>query len=297
MISNTFNKYIRLFSILYPDKRLTFEEIESRWENNSMNNGEPLPKRTFHDYRRAIEELFGINILCDSANRYYIDSIEAMEKDYSRRWLFNSYSLTNMITASRKIKERILFEQIPNGLEYLQAIIEAMLQNVVLSVEYRQFGRERFTLRMQPYAMKVYHQRWYIVGKLNDQEGLRHIALDRIQNMELTEEHFSLPDDFDAESYYMHSVGIYVDDAKPLETVVIRVYGKSVEYLRTLPLHHSQQETLSAESYSEFEYRLSLTPDLTTQLLSMGDNVEVLKPESLQKEVAKRLETALSRYR
>ena len=151
---------------------------------------------------------------------------------------------------------------------------------------------------MEPYAMKVYHQRWYIIGKLKEQKSIRHLALDRIIELQQTDISFTIPKSFNAEKYYANTVGIYVnEDLKP-QKVRIRVYGKQVDYLRTLPLHRSQEEVLTKNGqFSEFQYKVCLTPELSTQLLSMGESVEVLEPQELREEMKKRINNMFNLYK
>lgn len=115
--------------------------------------------------------------------------------------------------------------------------------------------------------------------------------------MEKTDEDFVVPEDFDAEEYYANTIGIFVNEKLKPQKVVLRAYEVHVDYMRSLPLHISQKEikTVLGE-YSDFEYRLCLTPELTTKVLSMGEKIEVLEPEILKKEVLKRLYSTISRY-
>lgn len=146
--------------------------------------------------------------------------------------------------------------------------------------------------------MKVYHQRWYIVGYLKEQDGIRNIALDRILDLELTNDTFHYPDDFDAEEYYLNTIGIYVNENLKPQKVLIRAYGIHVEYMRTLPLHFTQKEVACKhQQYSDFQYKLCLTPELSTQLLSMGEKVEVLEPVELREEIKNRLASTMERYK
>lgn len=150
---------------------------------------------------------------------------------------------------------------------------------------------------MEPYAMKVYRQRWYIVGKLQEQNAIHHLALDRIVDLHLTDNTFTLPKRFNAEKYYANTVGIFVNEELQPQKVRIRVYGRQVEYLRTLPLHRSQEEVLTQhEQYSEFQYKVCLTPELSTQLLAMGESVEVLEPQELREEISRRLQASITHY-
>lgn len=299
MISKTFNRYIWLLNTLLHQRRLTFEEISFRWKDSYMGEGKPLALRTFHTHREAIAELFGVEIKCDiSTYEYYVSSTDLLRSDKTRQWLLNSFTLSNMIIAGHNMKDRILFEEIPKGTEYIQTVIEAMQQNKELQIDYQPFDGNRATFHLQPYAMKVYNQRWYIVGYLKEKEGIRNISLDRTLEMKLTAVSFVVPDDFDAEAYYAHTVGIYVNENLKPQKVVVRAYGIHVDYMRSLPLHYTQREIKTIhKTYSDFQYTLCLTPELTSKLLSMGEKVEVLEPQELKDDLRNRLSAALKHYK
>ncbi len=300
MISKTFNRYIWLLNILLQEKQMTFDEISRRWKESNMGNNKPMPLRTFHQHRDAVEELFGVEIKCNTSNgyKYYIANPEVLKNDKTRKWLLNSFNLSNMITAGHNMTDRILFEDIPHGTEYIQTIIDAMQQSKELAIDYQPFHGHRASYTIQPYAMKIYHQRWYIVGFIKELEAIRNIALDRLLEMSVTDRTFIYPKSFNAEKYYANTVGIFVnEDLSPVK-VKLKAYGLKIEYLRSLPLHKSQRET--ASKYGEFcvfEYNLCLTPELYSQILAMGENVEVLEPLELREEIARRLNECLMRYK
>lgn len=300
MISKTFNRYIWLLNTLLQHKQLSFEEINALWRECYLGDGASLPLRTFHQHKSAVEELFGIEIKCNPSNgyRYYISSLDTLKNDSIRKWLLNSFTLSNMITVGHNMKGRILFEDIPRGTEYLQTIIEAMQKSKELQVDYQPFYGHRETYNIQPYAMKVYHQRWYVVGYIKELGSIRNIALDRTLEMNLSDISFTLPLNFNAEKYYSHSVGIYVDEELKPTKVKIRAYGNQIEYLRSLPLHRSQKEGASKYGeFCEFEYKLCLTPELSTHILAMGENVEVLEPIELREEIKRKLTECLTKYK
>ena len=299
MISKTFNRYIWLLNTLLQYKQLTFEEINVLWKESCLGDGTPLPLRTFHQHKSAVEELFGIEIKCNPSNgyKYYISTPDTLKNDSIRKWLLNSFTLSNMITAGHNMKGRILFEDIPRGTEYLQTIIEAMQKLKELQVDYQPFYGHRETYNIQPYAMKVYHQRWYVVGYIKELGSIRNIALDRTLEMNLSDISFTIPQNFNAEKYYANSIGIYVNEGLKPTKVKIRAYGMQIEYLRSLPLHCSQKESASKYGeFCEFEYKLCLTPELSTHILAMGENVEVLEPVELREEIKRRLEECLTKY-
>ena len=299
MISKTFNRYIWLLNLLLQEKLLTFDEISKRWKESNMGDNKPMPLRTFHQHRSAVEELFGVEIKCNTSKgyKYYIANPEVLRNDKTRKWLLNSFNLSNMITAGHNMKDRILFEDVPRGTEYLQTIIDAMQQSKELAIDYQQFYGHRASYTIQPYAMKTYHQRWYVLGYIKELDVIRNIALDRLLEMAIRAQSFELPEKFNAEKYYENTVGIFVNDNLSPVKVKLKAYGYQIEYLRSLPLHKSQRET--ASKYGEFcvfEYKLCLTPELSSQILAMGENVEVLEPIELREEIKRRLEENLTRY-
>lgn len=299
MASSTVKRYVWLINTLIQRKSLTFKEICNLCDKSSLNNGKALALRTFHQHREAIAELFGVEIICDSATyKYSIASPEELKNNSAQQWLFNSFAISNTIEAGRNMKNRILFEDIPSGAEYAQTVVDAMQQNKVLFVDYKPFQGEKFDLYLQPYAMRVYNQRWYVVGRFKESGKIRNIALDRILRMEITDEEFVLPEDFDASNYYAHTVGIFVNENLKPQRVVLRTFGVSTEYMRSVPLHHSQREiATNGNEHSDFEYLLNLTPELTGKLLSKGDWVEVLEPKELREEVKNNATSISNLYR
>ena len=167
-----------------------------------------------------------------------------------------------------------------------------------LAIDYQPFYGHRTSYTIQPYAMKTYNQRWYVLGYIKELDAIRNIALDRLLEMTVTEQAFKLPKGFSAEKYYENTVGIFVNDELSPVKVKLKAYGSQIEYLRSLPLHKSQRET--ASKYGEFcvfEYKLCLTPELSSQILAMGEKVEVLEPIELREEIMSRLNDCLNRYR
>jgi predicted DNA-binding transcriptional regulator YafY len=135
------------------------------------------------------------------------------------------------------------------------------------------------------------------LGYLKEQDGLRTIALDRILHIDILKNYFELPNDFDANKYFANVVGIYINKDLPVTKVKIRAYGDQADYLRSTPLHKSQSEGRSKHGeFAEFTYRLCITPDLVSQLLAMGENVEVLEPQELRVEMKERINDMFNFY-
>ena len=301
MISKTYKKYIWILNTLLKED-LSFKEIETRWKNSYLCEG-GLSIRTFHECREGIKEMFGVEIECDrKKNVYYVKNPEALNENRLAKWLLHKYSIPKDFATFNGMKDRVLLEEIPLGQAFLDNILDAMQRNVELQIDYQRYerGQEEHmqTFHFQPYALKVYNRRWYLLGYQKEKEDLRLISLDRIHDLKKTNTHFELPSDFDARKYFADVVGVFVDKDKQASKVKIRAYGVQAEYLRSTPLHKSQAEVRSKHGeFAEFTYRLCITPELISQLLVMGENVEVLEPKELREEMKKRINNMFNFYK
>ena len=305
MVSKTYIKYIWLLdTLLSSDCPLTFEEIWLLWGMNHMDDS-PLSIRTFHEHRKGIKEMFGVDIECDRSkgNVYYVKNPEVLDENKLGRWLLRKYSIPQDFVTFNSMKDRILLEEIPLGTAFLNSIIDAMHKNVELQVDYQRYENEQEEehlqeFHIQPYALKVFNRRWYLLGYIKEKCALRTIALDRILYLKVLPTSFEMPEDFDARKYYANVVGIFVNKELPVTKVKIRAYGTQAEYLRSTPLHKSQSEGRSRHrEFAEFTYRLSITPELVSQLLAMGDKIEVLEPQSLREEMIERISNMFNIYK
>lgn len=304
MISKTYYRYIWLLDTLLNSSPLTIDEINMLWEDCPLSNG-PIPLRTFHEQRKGIKEMFGVEIVCDRShgNVYYVKNPEVLEKQKVAKWLLHKYSIPQEFATFNSMKDRVLLEEIPLGTTFLNPIIEAMQKNVELQIDYQRYEseQEKYNLQefhVQPYALKVFNRRWYLLGYIKEKHDLRTIALDRILDLKILSTSFELPEDFDARKYFANVVGIFVNNDLPVTKVRIRAYGTQAEYLRSTPLHKSQSEGRSKyREFAEFTYRLCITPELVSQLLAMGDKVEVLEPEELREEMKEELIKCLTNYK
>ena len=300
MVSKTYVKYIWLLNTLLQEE-LSFKEIESRWKDNPMHEG-GLPIRTFHEWRDGIKEMFGVDIECKrSGNVYYVKNPEVLDEQRLGKWLLQKYSIPQDFVTFNSMKDRILLEEIPLGTTFLNDIIEAMQKNVELQVDYQRYEGEQEEhlqeFHIQPYVLKVFNRRWYLLGYIKEKRALRTIALDRILDLKVLSTSFEMPEDFDARKHFANVVGIFVNKDLPVTKVKIRAYGILAEYLRSTPLHKSQSEGRSKRGeFAEFTYRLCLTPELVSQLLAMGDKVEVLEPKELGEEMKKRIDNMFNFY-
>lgn len=288
-----FNRYIWLIDLIYSAGYITREEIDRRWSRASLNfdHESMIPERTFHRYKDAIQEMFQIDIRYNKSRGYYIENTEDIQRDELRQWLIGTFAVENLIGESSELRRRILLEDIPSGQRHLTPIIEAMRDGVKIRIMYQSFhSAEPSTFILAPYCVRVFRQRWYVLGTSEKGKELRLYGLDRILNTERTTTPFVLPQNFDAEAFFANGYGVTVDERKP-EIVRISVDAYQANYLRSLPIHPSQEETERNNDYSVFQFFIVPTYEFIKELLSYGGTLEVLSPKWLRKEMKQEART------
>lgn len=297
MNKNLISRYIWLVDTLRTHGKLTREQINAHWERSGMGDGNPLPDRTFYHYRRAVEEIFKLEIACNAKGEYYIDREEGENAKGMSDWLLDNMAINNILTESPDIADRIEIEEVPSAREFLPDVLNAIRTAAAIRFDYAGFNRsltERGIL-FQPYFLKRYKQRWYMIGKRVKSGDLRTYALDRVKALELTDERFELPEGLTVDSILGNIVGVTSSKADE-RTVRLRATRTQAKYFRALPLHRSQTEEITGEDYSVFRYRLKLNYELVHELISLGDSVKILEPKELQIMVTNELRKALDQY-
>jgi len=187
--SRVYQRYQWLIDLIQRSGGITFEEIDKAWRRSSMNANpySPLSERTFHRHKNDIEEIFGITIKCHKhSNKYFIDNEDEVESGVVQDWMLSTIAVGNMLSESKDLRDRIQFEEIPVGVNHLDTIINAMRENRVLRMVYQSFWSDvKQDTWIQPYFIKVFQQRWYIIGKPGTHpKEIRTYALDRIVLLE-----------------------------------------------------------------------------------------------------------------
>lgn len=288
MARDLFKRYIWLIDTIYQAGKITFDEINDKWVRSSFSDGNNLPKKTFHNHKEIIQEVFDIIIECDTKDgyKYYIENSEDISSGNMRNWLLNTFTINSLISESQKLKNRIQFENTPSGQQYLTQIIESMHGNHKVEITYQSYWKDHAsTFEIEPYFVKIFKQRWYVVAYSEGVDKIMIYALDRIQQISTTQNIFDYPKDFNPEEYFYNCYGIINDVNIEPCTVKIKTNSYQAKYLRGLPLHHSQKEIKFNDDTAIFEYYIKPTFDFKKELLSMGGEIEVLKPKWFREEI------------
>lgn len=294
-----FKEYIWLVNTIDRAKRITFAEINEKWLRTEMSEGIPLSRTTFNRHKDAIEDIFGIYIDCDRKDgyRYFIGNKEVLRENTVQNWMLSTLTVNNLITESMSLQHRIVLENIPSGV-YLECVIQAMKEGRRIIIRYRRYqASEARTFTLSPYCIKLFRQRWYLLGRFDD-GGFAMFSFDRMEDITVAEETFKMDRDFDASEFFSECYGVVIGDGSQPVRVVLRAFGMERYYLRDLPLHYTQKEiqTVEEQDFADFELNLRPTTDFKGQLMSRGAWLKVLEPQWLADEMRQWHEDAVKIY-
>jgi len=282
-------KYTWLIETIRRAGKISYRDLSNRWERcKDLSDYKPLHRATFNRWRDAIFSQFGIIISCQRVGGYlyYIENPEDIDEDELKKWMLNSFAIGNLIGENLALKERILVDPISSGRDHLTTILKAMKENRVVHIEYKAFKSScAYRIPIEPYCVKLFENRWYMLGHNLSKDTIRLYGLDRIESVESTEQAFKLPKDFSASGYFANYFGIVTDENVEPERIVIRANEDHKHYLNSLPLHHSQCLIEDHGEYADFELYLVPTYDFIMKLLHVGAMIEVISPASLRKEM------------
>ena len=175
------------------------------------------------------------------------------------------------------------------GLEHVEVFLDAITHRYPLRMTYKPFGKTEFEVNIHPYHLRQYNRRWFIFCFVEERDEVLNYALDRIIKLEHLSKAF-IDTDIDFDEYFDDIVGVSNYKKSNVETVLLKIDNKSIDYIRTKPLHWSQTElkNLSSTEYSYVQLKVKVNTELKMLLFSYSDAIEVLEPAWLRDTFAKK---------
>jgi len=211
--------------------------------------------------------------------------------------IFDRLNIADEVQDDR-LDNLVQFDSYPDypGNEYLADIYNGITKKHSIELTYQKFNSDEQTVRqLDPYLLKEYQYRWYVIGFSKEKGKIITYALDRIKSLTVKELAFDVIEDFNPDDFFKYSFGITESKTKP-SNIVLKFNLDQLGYLQTKTLHESQTVKLFK---NHFELNLKLVPsfEFYEKLLSYGPRVEVLAPSSIREKVKELCEAANAMYK
>lgn len=298
---SNFSNLSRYNSILSFLKRNSYPSIKQLVDKINADNECAISERTFHRYILELEEL-GIKITYNkSKNGYFIDNENSTNHLSSIFYMLEAQEKMTILLQNQKLisqnNQKIFFETTNTNAEneYLKTILNALNYNLTLKIYYKSFENiESKEFEVQPLALKQHKNRFYLItNRISDKRKIT-FALDRIKNLTSIESKFKAPN-FDLDAYFEHTFGITHIDETP-QKIVLRVFDTEINYIKTLPLHHSQNVIRENENYIDISIFIVPNYEFENHILGIGEKIKVLEPEDFKNKILERIKANLKHY-
>ena len=277
----------------------TFQEVadylslESEIQEYNFN----VSKRTFQRDLEDIRSIYNIDIQYDFSRKvYFIDFYEQPEVNNR---ILEAFDTFNALNISDRLSDHIHFEKRrPQGTENLYGLLHAIKNQVQIMFTYQKYWGDELPQRVaEPYALKEFKNRWYILANDLKDNQVKSFALDRLSDLEITKKRFQFPKNFNVNEHYKYCFGIISPNGLQPDEIILSFNSFQGKYIKSLPLHESQETLKDNEDELLIRLTLFLTYDFIMELLSFGENMKVLQPKSLADEIETAHYNAFKRYK
>jgi predicted DNA-binding transcriptional regulator YafY len=277
-------------AMLRADSDVTISERTIRGDLQLMRNsfGAPIPKRNLDGYQYSdlTYSIFQVPLLQTE--------LEVLQQLGSFLNQFEGFDfgkeLRQIIAIGQAIPEVAHLQPsvdlgLPGnqlGNQWLRPIYKALSARQPLTITYKPFqGAEEVSQIFEPYLLKLYNRRWYVLGKSSLRPTIiTNYALNRIQSVTALSGHYEIPRDFQ-QAHFSHIIGTTLYADNPILEVSLDVKKPYAYYLHATPLHHTQTLLAEHDDFMRFGLRLRENHELINTLLSLGRNLLQVSPPVL----------------
>jgi len=267
-------------------------DLESEFHGYNFN----VSKRTFQRDIADIRLVYNIDIQYDFSQKVY--SIDFQEESEVNERILEAFDTFNALNISDRLSNYIHFEKRrPQGTENLYDLLHAIKNKVQISFFYQKFQDEEIKQRTaEPYALKEFRNRWYVLANDLKDKKVKSFALDRLSALDITKKKFQLPNDFNVNEHFKYCFGIVGPNEHKPQEIILSFDPFQGKYIKTLPLHESQVIIKDDDDELLIKLNLVVTHDFFMEILSFGESVKVIQPANLIAKIKDTYKNALNQY-
>ncbi|MCX6230916.1 MAG: WYL domain-containing protein [Bacteroidetes bacterium] len=244
-----------------------------------------VSKRTFQRDLDDIRSIYNIDIQYDFSQKHYFIYTDD-QPDVNER-ILEAFDTFNALNISDRFSDYIHFEKRrPQGTENLYGLLHAIKNQFQINFIYQKFWEDEISQRLvEPYALKEFKNRWYVLANDLKDNQVKSFALDRLKDLDILKKHFQTPVNFNVNEHYKYCFGIISPNGQEPKEIILSFDPYQGKYIKSLPLHDTQEIVVDNENDLQIRLRLCITFDFIMEILSYGETVNVLKPLSLIEEI------------
>lgn len=178
--------------------------------------------------------------------------------------------------------------------ERYQTLTAAIEEQKSATTEYFTASRQTVSKRkIDPYHLRLVEGAWYCIGYCHERKEVRTFALDRMMNLEMTDDSFEMPGTFSVDEYLESSWTI--ERGEPRK-VVIEFDRSEVPYIRGKRWHKSQVLEELPKGNLRMTLNIGGLGEVMRWVMSLGSHAWIVEPDDLRAKIVLELNAALEKY-
>jgi predicted DNA-binding transcriptional regulator YafY len=185
------------------------------------------------------------------------------------------------------------------GVEYIEPILNAILEHNPIEIEYQKVGQEIETKVISPYVLKQVDQHWYMIGFDHLKTSLtKNYSLDKILSIKVSKEPYHYDEGFDASKFFKYSFGIYHNYKSKPQKIKLAFKEPYINQIINYPLSPYQTHSLSKDGKTLSVFiELYESYEIISEILKYGASVKVISPSSLTQKIKGVAEEVVRSYK
>lgn len=292
-------RYLQILQLIEKSKLATSAEMLDKIIESGIKISDRQLKRDIESLRTE----FGLDIHYSVIKKGYFLDNEDLTFPYFLKLLEFSQNidlLTSYLKEGSNISEYIEFEDYNTfkGLQYIREIAFFIKDGLEVRLKYKRFdAKTEKEYNFQPYLLREYLNRWYVIGLLAETDEIRTFGLDRIVSLHNSGQKFKKCKSNNIVSLFRNVIGINASENDIVEDIELVCKPFQGNLLKTLPLHNSQKVIIETPDEIVFSYKLVVNFELKQRLLMISTQSKVTKPVSLKNEIERMLTEAQNCYK
>lgn len=179
--------------------------------------------------------------------------------------------------------------------EQLSKVAEATLKRQKIKTHYKARTSQSDLVReLSPQRLVHYRDNWYLDAWCHTRNDLRTFSIDRLNALEIVNVNAKEVSEKTLTDYFTKTYGIF--SGAPTNTAKLKFTAQAAQWVADEHWHPDQQGRWQADGSYELSIPYGDATELIMDILKHGEQVQVLSPAGLRKEVVDRLRVAIKKY-
>ena len=249
------------------------------------------------------------NVLLTEGDLFTVSTIMPLMEQYKNTPLESSFKnimekISDMLPTQVDVNTSFLNEDVSFISDPLPKIESDVFETIFESIklkksirfEYRSVSKTEYSVKIiDCYKVICQKGNWYVLGLSHNKNEVRIYALSRMQNVNLIEETFEIPQDFDLNNYVDLSFGIWTNKETPI--VYELLFSSNINtYILEREWHTNQTVEQKEDGSVLLKFKSNQKQQVLSWVLSFGNSVKVLNPPELIEKVKEEIKKISKLY-